>query len=178
MTSSLRHHQQVLYTCEISKYNFLSVNSCLWQLIGWFAVQTAHVFEVGWDRPRRLQVPEGPDEPDVSVPQSGAGAAGTSCPHRKQHHHVFILKGHSGNSGITHLLFSKRNRQTGCVSIQCQYPSKTHPSLPAKAESFRETCRPRQLLLMGQSTLRSISWLHHQMVPPLPAHHYLCSPGL
>ena len=38
----------------------------------------------------------------------------------------------------------------GCVPIQGQHPSKTHPSPPAKAGSFRETCR-------------SISWLRHQM---------------
>ena len=32
----------------------------------------------------------------------------------------------------------------GCVPIQGQHPSRTHPSPPAKAGSFGETCRQRQ----------------------------------
>ena len=44
-----------------------------------------------------------------------------------------------------------QNDVYSCVSIQGQHPSRTHPSPPAKAGSFRETCRPRQPVVKWDS---------------------------
>lgn len=54
-------------------------------------MQTAHTLEVGHSGTRRFHVPEGPEEPDVSIPQTLAEAEGDSCSDRQPYHEAFIL---------------------------------------------------------------------------------------
>ena len=58
---------------------------------------------------------------------------------------------------------------SGCVSIQGLHPSKDPAFAGFEGESFRKTCEDRDnRCWIGRSSLRSISWLRHQIFPPLP----------